>query len=225
MKFFRWYQFLGPLIFLPLGYWLWLGRYGGEHARALIALSVPIVFAYVVPGLGTNVFKLWEINSRFRIGRFRPHHGFVFGTATSLLGLLCVPAGANNPGVAAYGCAAIVTGSVLGFWNWLYDTYAIKAGFILIHNRLAAEGHPAEVVATDHAPVLFGSFGVVYGLVLQRAETLGAGPSPAAYWMLLLIGNVAGAVVPVLAYVASSYLRHGESGLKVSQRTMPGALS
>ena len=222
MKFLRWYQFVGPLVFLPLGYWLWLGRHGGNHALAVVALSVPIVFAYVVPGLGTNVFKLWEVNTRFRVGRFRPHHGFVFGTATGLFGLLCVPAGANKPGVAAYACAALVTGSVVGFWNWLYDIHAIKAGFIRVHNRLAAEGQPAEVVATDHAPVLFGSFGAVYGLVLQRAEALGTSASPSACWTLLLTGSVAGAVVPVLAYVASSYLKHGESGLKVCQRTMPG---
>jgi hypothetical protein len=226
MKFFRWYQFVGPLIFLPLGYWLWLGRYDGNHALAALALSVPIVFAYVVPGLGMNVFKLWEVNTRFRVGRFRPHHGFVFGTATSLFGLVCVPAGANDPGIAAYACAALVTGSVLGFWNWLYDTYAIKAGFIVVHNRLAAEGQPAEVVAADHAPVLFGSFGAVYGLVLQRVEALGTGPLPSSYWTLLLIGNVAGIVVPVLAYVASSYLKHGDSGLKVGQRSVPeGVLS
>jgi hypothetical protein len=220
MKFFRWYQFVGPLIFLPLGYSLWFGRYDGNHALAALALSVPIVFAYVVPGLGMNVFKLWEVNTRFRVGRFRPHHGFVFGTATSLFGLVCVPPGANDPGVAAYACAALVTGSVLGFWNWLYDTYAIKAGFIVIHNRLAAEGQPAEVVATDHAPVLFGSFGAVYGLVLQRVEGLGTSPSPPSYWTLLMIGNVAGIVVPVLAYVASSYLKHGDSGLKVGQRSV-----
>jgi hypothetical protein len=107
---------------------------------------------------------------------------------------------------------------VIGFWNWLYDTYAVKAGFILIHNRLAAEGRPAEVVVTDHAPVYFGTFGVIYGLVLQRADALPIGPPSAEYWTLLLVGTVAGTVVPVLAYVAASYLRHGESGLKVYPR-------
>jgi hypothetical protein len=225
LKFFRWYQFIGPLIFLPLGYWLWLGRYGGNHALAALALSVPIVFAYVIPGLGMNVLGLWEVNTRFRVGKFRPHHGFVFGTATSLFGLVCVPAGSGDGSLAAYARAALVTGSVIGFWNWLYDTYAIKAGFILIHNRLAAEGNPAEVIATDHAPVFFGTFGVVYGLVLQRAESLGSGPPSAAYWTLLLIGTVAGLVVPTLDYVGTMYLKHGESGLKVYRRSMTGGAS
>lgn len=225
MRFFRWYQFLGPLILLPLGYWLWLEHYGGSHALAALALTVPIVFAYVVPGLGMNLLGLWEVNTRFRVGRFRPHHGFVFGTATSLFGLLCVPAGVGNHGWTEYARAALVTGSVIGFWNWLYDTYAVKAGFILIHNRLAAEGRPAEVVVTDHAPVYFGTFGVIYGLVLRRADALPIGPPSAEYWTLLLVGTVAGTVVPVLAYVAASYLRHGESGLKVYPRLASGAAS
>ncbi len=226
MKFFRWYQFVGPAILLPLGYWRWLVRYDGNHALAALALSVPVVFAYVVPGLGTNWLGLWEINTRLRIGAFRPHHGFVFGTATSMFGLVCVPASAVGSGFADYARAALVTGSVLGFWNWLYDTYAVKEGFIVIHNRLAAAGNPAEVVVTDHAPVFFGSFGVVYGLVLQRAQALGHGPPTAAYWTLLGVGCLAGTVVPVLAYVAASYLRHGESGLKVYRRpTTGGAIS
>lgn len=114
MKFFRWYQFVGPLIFLPPGYCLWLGRYDGNHALAALALSVPIVFAYVA----------------------------------------------------------------------------------------------------------------VYGLVLQRVEALGTDQSPSSYWTLLVVGNVAGIVVPVLAYVASSYRRHGDSALKVGQRPVPeGVLS
>jgi len=91
MRFFRWYQFVVPLALFPLSYLLWLRRYDGDHALVLLALSLPVVFAYVVPGLGTNWLGLWEINTRFRLGRFRPHHGFVFGTATSLFGLVCIP--------------------------------------------------------------------------------------------------------------------------------------
>jgi hypothetical protein len=47
------------------------------------------------------------VSTRFRVGRFRPHHGFVFGAATSLFGLLCVPSGVGNHGLTTYARAAL----------------------------------------------------------------------------------------------------------------------
>lgn len=220
-RFLRWYQFIVPLALFPASYLLWLRRYDGDHALVLLALSIPVVFAYVVPGLGTNWLGLWEINTRFRLGRFRPHHGFVFGTATSLFGLLCVPASA--PGFDLGDClrSALVTGSVVGFWNWIYDIYAIKSGFISIYTRLAAEGQPAEVVATHHAPAYFGVFGACYGVCLQLVDALSAGSHRGVYVVLLVAGNVAAVVFPVLAYVLWSLATQGESGLK-AHRTKGG---
>lgn len=214
MKFFRWYQFAVPLALFPLSYVLWLRRYDGQHALVWLALLMPVVFAYVVPGLGTNWLGLWEFNTRFRLGRFRPHHGFVFGTATSLFGLVCVPESAPGFSVAAGVRAALVTGSVIGFWNWLYDVHAIKSGFIVIHTRLAAEGHPAEVVATHHAPVYFGVFGACYGLCLYLVDALAAGRDRGAYVALALAGSFAAVVLPVVAYVLWSHMTLGESGLR-----------
>src|SRR5262249_10928864 len=167
--FFSEYQYVVPLALFPASYWLWLRRAGSHHGLVWIALTVPVVFGYVVPALGTNWLGLWEINTRLRLGRFRPHHGFVFGTGASLLALVCLPPVLHD-GLAACVRAGFVVGSVVAFWNWLYDTYAIKSGFIVSHNRLTAEGHAAEVVATDHAPVLFGVFGLCYGIVLRAAE-------------------------------------------------------
>jgi hypothetical protein len=175
---------------------------------------LPVVFAYVVPGLGTNWLGLWEFNTRFRIGRFRPHHGFVFGTATSLFGLVCIPEA--TPGFSISDClrAGLVTGSVIGFWNWLYDTYAIKSGFIVLHTRLAAEGKAAEVVAAHHAPVYFGVFGACYGVCLQLVDALSAGSNRGVYFGLLVVGNLAAVILPVLAYVLWSHATLGESGLR-----------
>jgi len=221
MRFFRWYQFVVPLALFPLSYLLWLRRYDGDHALVLLALSLPVVFAYVVPGLGTNWLGLWEINTRFRIGRFRPHHGFVFGTATSLFGLVCIPEAAAGFNLGDCLRAALVTGSVIGFWNWLYDIFAIKSGFIVIHTRLAAEGQPAEVVATSHAPVYFGVFGACYGVCLQLVDALSAGSHRGVYFAIALVGNLAAVVFPVLAYVMWSYVTQGESGLR-AYRTKGG---
>ena len=137
-----WFQFR---LSLHHCYWLWWSRYGEDHRMAILALVPVILFAYIVPGIGTNVLKLWEFNTRFRIGRFRPQHGFVFGTATSLLALACLPYPAADPGPLEWARAAVVIGSVLGFWNWLYDQHAIRSGFLVVYNRAFAEQRGPEV--------------------------------------------------------------------------------
>src|SRR5262245_24815956 len=110
--FFSAYQYVVPLALFPASYWLWLRRAGSHHGLVWIALTVPVVFGYVVPALGTNWLGLWEINTRLRLGRFRPHHGFVFGTGASLLALVCLPPVLHD-GLADCVRAGFVVGSVL----------------------------------------------------------------------------------------------------------------
>jgi hypothetical protein len=81
------YQYVAPALLTPLAAWLWWRHYDGDVALAAIALLVPITYAYIVPGIGTNLLRVWEFDTRLRLGRFRPHHGFVFGTATAMLAL------------------------------------------------------------------------------------------------------------------------------------------
>ncbi len=217
MKFFHIYQYAAPLILLPLSYVLWLNRFDGHHRLVWFALSLPILSAYVIPGIGTNWLKLWEFNTRFKLGRFRPHHGFVFGSAISLLALICVDAPAA-PEVGTILRSGFITGSVLAFWNWIYDIRAIKVGFITMYNRQHAEGRGAEAIATDYAPIFFFMFGLCYGIALhlgqyyllqqQRWDLFG--------W-LLIVCNLIVLTLPVSAFVGQSYLKNGYSGLKPYQ--------
>jgi hypothetical protein len=213
--FFNIYQYLVPLVLFPVSYLLWLHHYEGQHAPVLLALSLPVVSAYVVPGLGTNWLRLWEFDTRLRLGRFRPQHGFVFGTATSLLALLCVQPVSPELRWLDVLRAAFVMGSVLGFWNWWYDIYAIKAGILHVYNRPYAAGEGAAAIATDYAPVYFGAFGAAYGAVLHIGQAVLLTPGR-EHWLLplLLAGNAVVLVVPVLTYVAVAYLRTGTTGLK-----------
>jgi hypothetical protein len=135
MRFFNVYQYLALAVLFPLAYWLWWRRCDGSHRCTLLLLAMPVLYAYIIPGLGTNWLKLWEINTRLRLGRFRPHHGFVFGSATSLIALLCAEPRPADFGTWDVFRSGFVMGSVLAFWNWLYDIYAIKAGFITVYNR------------------------------------------------------------------------------------------
>ena len=218
MNFFAVYQFIVPSLLAPLSYWLWLHRYGGDHQMVFLALSLPVVFAYVIPGIGTNWLRLWEFNTRLRLGRFRPHHGLVFGTATSLFALvtLSFPGQWSIAGVLRDG---FVLGSVLAFWNWLYDSFAIKSGFIKVYTRLQSEGASAEEIATDYAPILFGTFGFCYGISIRVLEMVLS--DPAQQWMIwpvLAACHAACLASPVLIYITVSLLRTGETGLRSYER-------
>lgn len=213
-RFFQLYQYLGPAIALPLGYILWLWHYGGDHRLTLAALAVPVVFAYVIPALGTNRLRLWDFNTRLKLGRFRPHHGFVFGSATSLLALACAPQAGAAFSIAGLLQSAFVVASVIGFWNWLYDAYALRAGFILIRRQPYQRHLGHEALAMEYAPVFFGSFGAVYGAYLYMLAQLAApGSRPDLLWWLLLAGIACALVVPVACYVAACLIRYGETGL------------
>lgn len=215
MKFFTLYQYLAPLMLFPLSYYLWLRQFEANHALVLLALSIPVLFAYLIPALGTNWLQLWEINTRLRLGKFRPQHGFVFGAATSLMALLCLGEMSAPFSPVELFRAGFVLGSVLAFWNWLYDMLAIKAGFIIVYNRPYAENRGAEAIAAAYAPVLFGSFGFCYGVTLRLSQYYLLELNRWDYYgWLLVIGNLAGLLLPVLAFVGYSYFKHGESGLQ-----------
>jgi len=174
---------------------------------ALLILFMPgvmvtVLFAYVIPGLGTNWLKLWEFNTRLRLGRFRAQHGFVFGSATSLFALLCMEPQAPALGWFELGRAGFIMGSVLAFWNWLYDVYAIKAGLIVVYNRPYAKRQGPEAIATAYAPVFFGTFGACYGMALSifRYELLERGCRD-CFWPLFVGGACAALIMPVSMFV------------------------
>lgn len=219
MRFFQLYQYLAPAILVPLSYWLWFLRTGSDHATTLLIWSPPILFAYVIPGIGTNVLGVWEFTIRLRLGRFRPHHGFVFGSATSMLTWLCLPAPTDPLGWSEVLRAGLVLGSVLGFWNWLYDLAAVECGFIIVYNHPYAAGQGAAAIATDYAPAIFGGFGLCYGASLRIAEWLLLQLGQRQYyWPLLIIVNLVVLTVPVGLFMAVSMLRHGDPGLRPIKR-------
>ena len=219
MQFFRLYQYVVPTLLFPLCYWLWLTRYGGDHRLTLWALSIPIVFSYVVPALGTNGFRIWEFNTRWRLGRFRPQHGFLFGTATSMFGLLCLSFPPGDFGAVELIRSGFIMGSVLAFWNWLYDVHAIRVGFLVVYNRAYAEDRGPEAIATEYCPVFFGVFGLCYGVAIRVGEYyLAELGRDDLYWPLLATFQALALVCPVVAYMLLSLGTTGEAGLRSYQR-------
>lgn len=207
----RLYQYLAPLILFPLGYWLWF-RSSGSHGFAAYAMTIPVLTAYIVPGIGTNVVRLWEFNTRLRLGRFRPHHGFVFGSATAVLAFGCSGIVLQGTGFGAVLTSGFVMASVLGFWNWLYDIYAIRADIIRVHNKPSFNGEGAEAIATDYAPAYFGMFGFIYGIALIIGHR-----NPDHLLLIWVQYQVISATVPVVFFMGLSRLRHGYWGVNPYQ--------
>lgn len=211
-KLLNWYQYLAPVILTPLSFWLWWQEYSGNLYLLSIAWLLPILYAYIVPGIGTNVLKVWEFDTRLRLGRFRTHHGFVFGSATSMLAWLCHSDSAESlSDVMIY---AFILASVLGFWNIIYDIRAIQSGLLKVYNQPWADGKDAAAITMDYAPWFFGGFGAVYGVAIGLVEWWAStGTISTAFFIgYFFCALVLSMVVPVTGYRKQSIRRHNHSG-------------
>jgi hypothetical protein len=214
-RFFNLYQYLVPLLLFPVAYLLWLRRLQGRHDLVLLVLMIPVLCSYVIPGIGTNVTKLWKFTTKIRLGNFRPHHGFVFGTGMSLLNLLCLdPLPPAALGLYPLLRTGLITGTFTAFWNWVYDIYAIRAGFIEIYNRPWAAGEGPEAIAMDYAPMYFGLFGGLYAMESRLIEyyLLRLGRDD-LYWYFCVGFCLLALTLPISLYMLLYYLRHGELGI------------
>lgn len=206
------YQYVAPAVLTPLSFFLWWWTYDGNIWLTLIAWLTPILYAYIVPGVGTNILKVWEFDTRFRLGRFRPHHGFVFGSATASLAWLCHGGFATS--VFDLFQTSLVLASVLGFWNVLYDVKAIESGILRVYNQPWADDKGAEAITLDYAPWFFAGFGAIYGLSIAGAEWLAARGllNATVFCCLFTILLLTAIAFPVWGYRRRSYRVHGHSG-------------
>ena len=222
MRFFSVYQYIAPAIAAPLAYWLWLQRYAGDHRMAFFMLAVPVTFAYVIPAIGMNVLRIWAMKTRFRLGRIRPHHGLVFGSAASLFGLLSLDPLRGPLGWLEPVRAGLTVGAVVAFWNWLYDIVAMRVGFIQVFNIPYANGEGPEAIVTDYAPAVFGGFGFVYGVWIRIAECwLHQAARVDLFWPLLAGALFSAVTFPVLLFVLQSLYIHGDVGLRSYENQPP----
>jgi hypothetical protein len=214
------YSYVAPAILAPLSFLLWYREYAGDLRLVAAAWLVPVLWAYVVPGIGTNVLKVWEFDSRLRLGRFRPHHGFVFGSATATLAWLVHAAPAGDLGAVLR--HALVMGALLGFVNLLYDIKALEAGILRVYNQPWAEGRPAAEIALDYAPWFFGGFGVVYGAGVATLEWLGPVSAMEFAFAWGVIATLS-CVLPTAGYMLQSMSRHGHWGTRPVQKKCQSA--
>lgn len=212
----RLYPYIAPLLLAPLSLWLWWRQYG-NWPQTLLAWLIPVLWAYIVPGVGTNLRGVWAFNTRFKLGRFRPHHGFVFGSATSMLAWLAHGAPAHTGADVARW--ALLLSALLGFWNWLYDIKALQAGVLQVYNQPWANGQGPEAIAYDYAPWIFAGFGAAYGACVAGAEwALAQGCLPLHRTGLWLAWGLAGLLLcmalPLVGFMQASLRRHGHTGTR-----------
>jgi hypothetical protein len=208
------YQYVAPLVLGPLSFFLWRREYAGELRMLAVAWLIPILWAYIVPGIGTNVLKVWEFDTRLRLGRFRPHHGFVFGSATATLGWLVHTTAQSGWDVARN---AFVLCCVLGFVNLLYEVKALQSGILRVYNQPWADGRGPVDVALDYAPWFFGGFGAIYGAGIATMELIEPRWSATIFAVTLLLALI----VPTAGYIVQSILRHGHWGTRPVLKKCP----
>jgi len=210
----RLYQYLAPALLAPASFYLWWKEYQ-NLPQVLVSWLIPILWAYIVPGIGTNICKVWEFDVRWKLGRFRPHHGFVFGSATATIAWLVHGTPAHS--VADVLRFALILGSVLGFWNLLYEIHALRIGLLKVYNQPWADGRGEEAIAIDYAPWFFGGFGAAYGLVIGAFEYLiqqQGLPDTLVNLTYLLAGLALCIAVPVIGYMRYSIRTHGHAGTR-----------
>jgi hypothetical protein len=210
----RIYQYLGPILLTPLSLSLWWREYD-LPLQAVAVWLVPILWAYIVPGIGTNVCKVWEFDVAWKLGRFRPHHGFVFGSATSMLAWLVHGHAAVS--LADVGRYSFVLASVLGFWNLLYEIKALRIGLLKVYNQPWANNEGPAAIAIDYSPWFFGGFGFAYGTLIGSIELYAAADNP--FGTVEFVGFAgAGLLVciafPVLGFIRHSFKTHGHAGTR-----------
>jgi hypothetical protein len=213
------YQYAAPVILAPLSFLLWKREYGGNLKLTATAWLIPILWAYIVPGIGTNVLNVWEFDTRLRLGRFRPHHGFVFGSATAMIAWLVHSSPSRDWWDVARN--ALILCSVIGFWNLLYEVKALQSGILHVYNQPWADGRDETAIALDYAPWFFGGFGAIYGAGIGMMEWLeGRGalsvPIFASAFSVVLVLTL---TVPVAGYVLQSIRRHGHWGTRPVKRS------
>jgi len=213
------YQYAAPIVLAPLSFLLWRREYAGNLKLTATAWLIPILWAYIVPGIGTNVLNVWEFDTRLRLGRFRPHHGFVFGSATAMIAWLVH--GTPTRDLWDVARNALILCSVIGFWNLLYEVKALQSGILRVYNQPWADGRDETAIALDYAPWFFGGFGAIYGAGIGLMEWLdvrGALSMPmfvAAFGLVLFLTLT----VPAGGYILQSIRRHGHWGTRPVKRS------
>lgn len=183
--------------------WVWL-RWSGSSTFAWYATLLPILYGYVVPGIGTNILKKWRFRGPGLVGNYFIHHGFIWAANLSPVLFLCFLGTPKGPlSVGTITRVLLATGAVHAYKGWVYDIGLLRHGIAEVYNVPGLKGLSPEQVAGHYVPFCFFLIGLTYALgalvayhyfvVLQRTDL----------WSHLWawgVGGVAMVAVPSLGY-------------------------
>ncbi len=212
-RFFNIYQYIAVLIFFPLAFYLW-HRELADITYVILILSLPVITAYIVPAVGTNITKLWEFNNKkFMIGKFRLYHGFVLGSVTSIFGYFIYKVSPLWTNMTNAFIISLLGGAFIAFWNVIYDIHAVKCGFIVVNNKSAYEKKSAHEIVFEYAPVYFYCFGFIYCFYIKLIEYFIDKPMNNYFWTVIVFAHLASIFIPTLIYAIFSKKINGYWGI------------
>lgn len=170
------YNYIYPFLGFPLLVWLWYREAG--LALTILAMGLPLVFGYLVPGIGTNFLKKWRFKGHWLLGDYFAHHGFIYASTMGLaLYVGFFPTLAHEPGLVWGNMAR--TAALIGFGGWWHDLLAVRHGMIEIYNGPWKRGAVPEVIVAHYAPICFSVLGAAYAGIVTLSYPWLASPGGA----------------------------------------------
>lgn len=156
-------DFILPLPLTALMLYLWYIR-TDSWSFSLYVILLPLLFGYIVPGIATNIFKLWAFKWKFmRMGNYFIHHGFMYAPYFALSLYLTFGNGGNISFLQA--STIVISNTFLQcFLTTLHDYWGVKSGMIEIYNRPYHEGKSAAEIILDYGPIAYALFGCTYAI-------------------------------------------------------------
>lgn len=210
-KFYDIYQYVAFLIIFPLSCYI-IYVLNKDWHYTFYMVSLPLVVSYIVPAIGTNVIKMWKFNTKHVVGNFRVYHGFVLGASTNVFGAIGYIVSPVYSGILSSICFCLLLGSFIGFWNWVYDIYAIESKFIIVNSDSAKLKKSSHEIAFDYAPVYFYTFGFIYAAYIKLGQAMYYSNNSNFTWLVILMYIVA-LTVPSLSYMLMCRIRKKDSGV------------
>ncbi|UCH93604.1 MAG: hypothetical protein JSV88_25495 [Candidatus Aminicenantes bacterium] len=125
-KFVFFFDFILPFPLLVIMPYLWYIRVEHNLLFALYVLILPMLWGYIVPGIGTNVLKLWWFKGKWLVGNYYLHHGIMYAGPMALL--LYVTFGEGPVSTTQAITIILCTAGMQGLLSSQHDILAIKAG-------------------------------------------------------------------------------------------------
>lgn len=168
------------------------------------AIFLPLLYGYVIPGIGITVLKKWRFTKGYRIGGMYWHHGFMYASKMSFFGF--VP-------LLLYSIESLTTrhftlwiflpAALYTLTAWLQDFLSFKHNYVeanFTKNKL--QNATKKNASLLYAPVCFTMIGLIYSISLVCTALLcpSGRCSFHLYSCMFLLSFSAMSLFPSLAY-------------------------